>query len=236
MAQKRRRSSRKEWDPRKPPWKWQQLAEEAVAHTSRAEFAYRGDLPLGKTWAFTFSQSRDSGIVDVSNFETIKEDLEKRFPDDVSDECFSHWAVGWMDHLLVRLLEDDGTVTPAGIAALEWQEKLDNYPVADEEDVSRREYGATIENIQQIGGVDEVNAPDVYRWLSDNEPEELEIRDDGGAWPNEEAVHRALVELGLEEPEEEDEEEEPEPTPSYEHPGQVWFWPEMKPQLEEEAV
>lgn len=198
----------------------QTAADQAVKETANIrDFAYRGDLPLGKTWAFTFARNRDSDILDVSNYETIKEDLEKRFPKDVEEVHASHFAFGWVDHLAVKMLDKKGKVTKAGIAALEWVDKLESYPVADEEDYSRRELEATLENIEFEGGLDADTAGDVYRWLSDNEPGTVESSDDKGGYPSKEKIEEALWAIGkpteemVEEKEEAEREEEESLTP-----------------------
>lgn len=204
---------------------YQKLAEEAVKETAGLkDFSYSGEVDLGGTWAITFSVNRDSGILEQSNYATIKGDLEKRFPKDVSDERFNHWAVGWVDHLLVRMLDKQGKVTKAGIASLEWQERLESYPVVDEEDYSRMELEATFENIKFEGGLDEDTAQKVYDWLSEHESRELESSDDKGAYPSKEAIERALKGLGLMELEED--EEPPPPMRYVDPPEQMQFWPE----------
>lgn len=206
---------------------YQKLAEEAVKETAELkDFGYHGEVDLGKTWAITFSMNRDSGLLEQSNYKTIKDDLEKRFPKDVSDERFNHWAVGWIDHLLVRMLDKRGKVTKAGVAALEWQDKLEDYPVADEEDYSRLELEETLDNIKFEGGLDDDAAQKVYDWLSEHESRELESSDDQGGYPSKEAIERALKGLGLMELEEDGEDEEPPPPPRYvDPPEQMRLWP-----------
>jgi hypothetical protein len=207
---------------------FQELAEKAVKESAElTDFAYTGDVDLGKTWAMTFSKSRDSNLMEVSNYESIKKDLEKRFPKDVSDERFSHWAVGWIDHLLVRMLDKRGKITKAGVAALEWRERLEDYPAADESDLSDREYEATIENIKSEGGLDEQTAKDVFSWLWDNDQMALEDVDGQGGYPSRKQIDSALKALGvLESEEDEDGEELPEPpSPLYDDPQQLRFWP-----------
>jgi len=90
-------------------------------------------------WALTVSRSRDSDPLGVSNFEVISEDILRRFPDDAEVHRFRHWAVGWVDHLFVRIRDDRGNITPAFEAIVEWEEQLSDYPVADEEHLSETE-------------------------------------------------------------------------------------------------
>jgi hypothetical protein len=205
---------------------YQSEAEKAVKEAAELrfskDFSYHGEADLGQTWAMTFSQNRDSGLMEQSNYAAVKEDLEKRFPRDVSDERFNHFAVGWVDHLLVRMLDKNGKVTKAGIAALEWKDRLDDYPVADDEDLSRRELEATFDNIKFEGGLDEDTTQKVYDWLSEHEPRALENRDDKGGYPSSEQIETALKALGLMELEEG---EEPPPPPRYvDPPEQRRFW------------
>jgi hypothetical protein len=60
----------------------------------------------------------------------------ERFPDDVEAHTFRHWAVGWVDHLFVRIHDERGEITPAFASIMEWEERLEEYPVADDDDYS----------------------------------------------------------------------------------------------------
>lgn len=202
---------------------YQAEAEEVVKETANLkDFSYRGEVDLGRTWAITFSKHRDSELLQQSNFDTVKADLEKRFPRDVRDERFDHWAVGWIDHLLVRMLDRNGKVTKAGKAVIEWKNRKEDYPVLDDEDYSRRELEATFDNIKNTGALDEETAHKVYDWLSENDQGAVENRDDQGGSPSEEQIETALKALGLMELEEG---EEPPPPPRYvDPPEQLKLW------------
>src|SRR5436190_11123474 len=138
----------KDWFPGGGSSKDKKAALEVIEETRNMledpDVSYSGDLPLGKTWALTFGHSRDSDLLEESNWETVLKDLEEHFPEDIEVVGFRHWGVGWIEELAVRMLDKKSRVTRAATAALEWQQKLDSYPVADEEDFSRREYEATI--------------------------------------------------------------------------------------------
>lgn len=203
---------------------YQKLAEEAVKEAAQlTDFRYRGEVDLGRTWAITFSVNRNSDLLGQSNYKTIKEDLEERFPRDVSDEHFSHWVVGWVDHLLVRMLDKKGKVTKAGIAALEWRDRLERYPVADDEDYSDREFEATLENIKFEGSLDDETAQAVYDWFRENDQMALESVDNQGGYPSKKKIDTALKALGLMELEED--EEAPPPMRYVDPPEQLKFWP-----------
>ena len=155
---------------------YQKLAEQAVKETADTpDFAYSGDTPIGETWAFTFSQHRDSNNLQKSNFKVISEDLLERFPDDVKIESFNHWAVGWIEQLEVRMLDEKGIVTAAGKASLDWNVKLSDYCVADEDDYSRMDYEDSLGHISFTIGDDD--AKEVFSRMFDlnmeTNPEEI---------------------------------------------------------------
>ncbi len=122
------------------------LLEAARAALTRPEhFMYFGDLDE-QVWGRAFGVHRDSDILEVSNWETISADLARRFPDDWTVERSNHFLVGWCDEGRVRVLRDsergltEANITDAFQAVLEWRKALADYPVADEEDYSRREF------------------------------------------------------------------------------------------------
>ena len=88
-------------------------------------------------------QNRDSEALELSNFRVIQADLERvqaENGDPTSEEAdvevhrFGHWANGWFEIILVR------PESPAAKRAEYWEEKLENYPIADENDFSELEF------------------------------------------------------------------------------------------------
>ena len=148
---------------------YQSDAERAVKETAQTihdpDTVYRGEHPLGKTWAITFSVNRDSDLLSRTNWDVITADMQKRFPKSTDVERFSHWAVGWVDYFVVRMLDRQGQVTKAGIAALEWQGALENYPIADEEEFSKREFEESHEAIQSLVSVSGEDAHRIWEVL-----------------------------------------------------------------------
>jgi hypothetical protein len=129
---------------------YQDEAKQAVEESDPAnipDYAYFGDLDVGNTWAHTLSVHRDSDLLGQSNWEVILKDMEEKFPKDVTEERASHWAVGWIDKLMVRMLDDDGCVTPAGEAILAWKDALEDYPIADESHHSEKEFNYALESL-----------------------------------------------------------------------------------------
>lgn len=161
---------------------WRTKAEDLVAEHSPVNiphFAYRGDLD--ENWAYVVGHHRDSETWEQSNYQVIQQDLERRFPEDVVEEESSHFLVGWSTGLAVRIFDNRGYVTDAGVAALEWLDKLENYSIADEDHWSEMQYQLAGEYIDQdiryilehdddFG--EELTDEDVsavYEWLRENE-------------------------------------------------------------------
>ena len=120
------------------------------ATTKPEDFGYWGSEDMFKTWGFTnIDQSRDSDILTKSNFKYITEELMGIFPDDFRIENYNHWAVGWVDRLVCRVYDDDDKkiISSAFYLAMEWLDKLDNYPVADEDSYGEMLY---IDNIESL--------------------------------------------------------------------------------------
>ena len=120
-------------------------------------FAYYGDIPMFESWGYSgIGQSRDSEALELSNYRRIFADMQEMFPDEdmgenylswVTDFRASHWAVGWVESIVVKVLYDpDEDITPqnitsafrhiAGIAEFLHRE----YPIYDEADLSELEY------------------------------------------------------------------------------------------------
>lgn len=120
------------------------------------DFGYWGNEEMFTTWGFTgIDRTRDSTILDISNFEVITKDLIEKYPNDFRIENYGHWLCGWVDRLCCRVIKNQGeineeNITKAFHAAMEWHEKLSDYPVASENDYSEREYEAAIEFIQDL--------------------------------------------------------------------------------------
>lgn len=173
-----------------------------------SDFGYHGTLPLGKTWGFTFSVHRDSDRLERSNWEVISNDLLKKHPNTVEIVHCGHWLVGWVDHLAVKMIDKNGRITRAGIDVLDWLEKLDGYPVADEDHYSRLEsdenYENALESIRSetyradmIDGLPENWKGLVYEWLRENrESAMLDSEDRSEGWIDGWAINDACKALG----------------------------------------
>jgi hypothetical protein len=165
------------------------------------------DLEDADEWAIFYTHHRDSGLLDQSNAAVIEQALEQFSEGNDPDlvfESHNHWAVGHVDGFSVRVCDQQGEVTAAFRAYHELVQQLEDYPILDESDYSEREYEATIENIADAAWQlkHEFNLPEgweseVYSWLADNEPSEIENVDDQGGYPSEEALRTAFEALGF---------------------------------------
>ena len=99
------------------------------------DFAYFGDLDLS-VWGFApFGKHRDSDLLAQSNFDFALAALRGVSGKSVEVMHTSHCLVGWYDHVMVRT-----TAKKTMAKVLEICNRLENYPVLDEDDWSRREY------------------------------------------------------------------------------------------------
>jgi len=94
-------------------------------------FAYYGQR---EGWYIGLSVHRDSDVLERSNWRVIVPTLLADYPKDAAIERMHHWAVGWIDYLLVR----PGTAAVRTVQ--EWRAKLADYPIANESDYSDLEY------------------------------------------------------------------------------------------------
>ena len=84
---------------------------------------------------FPCGRNRDSDLLEESNFACALKELGGE-GENVEVHRFGHWASGWFEILIVN------PNTEAAKEALRLEEKLNNYPVLDEDDFSQRRYDA----------------------------------------------------------------------------------------------
>ena len=151
------------------------------ATTKPEDFGYWGSEDMFVTWGFTnIDQNRDSDVLEKANFKYITKELMAIFPDDYRIETYNHWAVGSVDRLVCRVYEEDTdkkVIASSFYLAMEWLDKLDDYPVADEQTYDIMIDNDNIDSIDfwnylNPGYVDIVNNPDwaaeVYHELEFN--------------------------------------------------------------------
>lgn len=154
-----------------------------------------------ENWAIVYLSSRDSGLLAKSNESVILSELAP-YIHDVVIISHSHWAVGYVDGILIRVYNTDGTITDAFRKYAGLKIALDDYPVLNEDDYSNREYAAAVENIEQVGkrmvrdDAPETWPGDCFSWFWDNNQSAVENRDDQGGYPTDDDMTECLTALG----------------------------------------
>lgn len=106
---------------------------------------YFGDRPH---WLIAYAKHRDSDTITRSNWDSFVQALGGE-SETVAIERSSHWAVGWVDYLIVDP-EDAERVA----LAEELRSSLEDYPVLDDMALSNLEYDEYCENWQNFGASD----------------------------------------------------------------------------------
>lgn len=108
---------------------------QTLSDAHRRDACYFGDRG---DWLIAYSVHRDSDVLERSNFRSMERMLDEvdsvSLRNDVDVERSSHWAVGWVDYLVVR------PNTPTADEAEHLLAKLADYPVLDEDDYCSLEY------------------------------------------------------------------------------------------------
>lgn len=165
-------------------------------------FCWDDEPPDGENWGIIYTHNRDSGLVDQSNADQIEKVLSRFEGRTTQREHHNHWGCGWLDGWAIKCFRKDGQPTKAIEALRDLYNRLADYPVLDEEDHSRREYEATLENIQSaaerfIGDERPEDWPaQLLTWFWDNDQSAVENVDDQGGYPDDDQCKAALLDLG----------------------------------------
>lgn len=164
------------------------------------------ELEDADQWSVIYTHHRDSGLLDQSNASVISKAMAPfaaSADPDVVFESHTHWAVGHVDGFSLRVFAN-GEITEAFRTYHELVQAMDDYPILDESDYSERELTATLENIADAAwrlkreyDLPEGWESEVYSWLSEYRPGEVENRDDQGGCPSEEALKEAFKAMGF---------------------------------------
>lgn len=97
--------------------------------------------------AILYLENRDSDCLEQSNAAAVYAALAPCLGDlndgEMAETCsHSHWAVGHVDGVVIRCVDEHGAPTWAFQKLHELACELDNYPVLDEDDLSEREIAA----------------------------------------------------------------------------------------------
>lgn len=164
-------------------------------------FVYFGEVPLGETWGMgPMTDGRDADLITKANGISLKEALSERpeFAEKWCIESFNHWAVGWIENVLYEVVDEDGELSEIAQFLLDWQMKLDDYPIMDEELHSQLEYDNALEVIKYSAGCDDEEAQLIFEWIFDNCPDQIY----GEEGLSRASIQRAMQALNMEEEDE----------------------------------
>lgn len=179
------------------------------------DFGYWGSEDMFKTWGFCgIDKNRDSNIMEISNFDYISKDLLTNLPDDFRIETYNHWMVGSVDRLVCRIIKEElpfmelmveADITIAFYYAMEWLDKLNDYPIADEGDYSEKQLKEAIESIEywvdensDLVYKDELNLESCYeRMYSDLINKGYEFDEYNQVYPTDEQMLQSVYDLEL---------------------------------------
>ncbi len=99
-------------------------------------------------WLVVVGQHRDSDALGRSNFASALRLLGGE-DENVAVERSNHWAVGWVEHILVRPGTEQAKMAEEILTGLE------DYPIVDEEDFSRKEHEECAEAWERCFSVQE---------------------------------------------------------------------------------
>ncbi len=148
------------------------------------------------SWLVGPCKTRDAKLLEQCNFDCILKELGGE-GDNVEILGFGHWVCGHYDLILVRPDTDQAIQLEHVVEALE------DYPVFDESAYSELELDTTIENIESELPNDLLTdkdkstiAKEIWDWFEENDPNELENKDDQGGYPDSDLIEKACKKLG----------------------------------------
>lgn len=171
-----------------------------------SDFGYGGDNEqMFVTWSLgPVIEHRDSGLAQKSNAKTIVKILENDPSLEGEWELVScnHWAVGWVEHLSFRVVDKDGKPSRVARVIKGLFDSMEEYPILDDEDHSRMEYEATMENIENHYGRGKLhdNVPEdwalqMFSWFWNNDQGAVENCDGQGGYPSDEQFETCARDL-----------------------------------------
>lgn len=128
------------------------------------EMEYEGEYPLFDTWGLTpFSQHGKCSDFQVNAFREISSQLLLEFPEEFAVEQFDHYAMEWIEFLLVRVYDDEGRPTAAFARAVDmidhWNESLSVGGMEEPQDP----FTTDDEEEEEIPVLDPIDEPDMAR-------------------------------------------------------------------------
>lgn len=102
--------------------------------TYKDGFVYYGELNK-KIWGFGYSHNRDSDLLQESNWDSMVKEMTRRNSRSIEIMYCNHDLCGWVEYLMINTNHKKAMYRLFGLL-----KQLEDYPVLDEEDWSRREW------------------------------------------------------------------------------------------------
>ena len=119
------------------------------------DFGYWGDADMFNTWGWAgIDYHRDSNILDHANYQAFHRDIVPDYIHHFESERMNHWAVGWIERTLVKVLvnDEDGiifeNITDAFCKTVEVLDCLQEYAVLDDELYCEMEWKKNIDILE----------------------------------------------------------------------------------------
>jgi len=193
----------------------QSINQEQISEAVRRpdDFGYFGDLPIGSTWSLgPVIETRDSGPLEKANARSVKESFKALFSEEGEEQGWevtrcNHWAVGWVEHLSFRAIDDNGGPTAQFVEMLRLNAEIEENCVLDEELLCEIEWEATVEYLQwHAARFVKESAPDDWVELLAREISSEIIHESSGPYVRDEDIKAALRKLELLDTSDEEEE------------------------------
>lgn len=168
------------------------------------DFGYSGDLPIGQTWSLgPVIRTRDSGPLEEANSRTVVKVFTELFGEEGEEQGWevtrcNHWAVGWVDHLSFRAIDDNGGPTAQFVEMLRLNAEVEEKVVLDEELLCQLEWDATIEYLEwNAACFVKESAPDDWPELLARQVMDKVVHESSGPYIKEQDIKDGLKALEL---------------------------------------
>jgi len=127
---------------------------EALERPENCGFLYQDERLFMSMSLGPVIQHRDSTLLQESNAATVKKYIERLTnqgilgEDNIDYTSMNHWAVGWVEHLSFLVIDLEGNPTNEFAFLRLWNKALEEYPIADEDDLGMREWDFAYQSIE----------------------------------------------------------------------------------------
>ena len=170
------------------------------------DFGYWGDADMFNTWGWAgIDYHRDSNILDHANYQAFHRDIVPDYIHHFESERMNHWAVGWIERTLVKVLvnDEDGiifeNITDAFGKTGEVLDCLQEYAVLDDELYCEMEWKKNIDILESESPpmVSREDPGWVEKLLGELLDMDVEMIPDADCYPSVEEIVEAAYNINL---------------------------------------